>query len=372
VSHEEEEVWARFNLEENCAQVTDENRVRLYFAQFALALRCLDRIFRQHTPRTNGEAVAVDAFVSRLVETFRLLSLKYFYPRPGEVLRIDASDSGFVHFSMLIELASDAGARDARLAQVEPEPVEALRRQMVDRIVRHQAPVRDLQERIARRLYLEGLDRDRLMDPFVAGPLVRTGKPADKTYLWSFATYDRTVNRPYFHHVYFVHDERGDLDEESAAYGELVRASHRLASGRVGLLAFANRLDDAVAAISPRIVKRLVLGPWWAPGFTENEGELGRVLDRLEGRMPFALRWETETLVSDRELRVGGGLLTRGRLKQVFWIPKEVDLSARGVSHLERFLLAPHWLGQHMAAAGLFADHRLFVIDKEGEVHGLH
>jgi hypothetical protein len=68
---------------------------------------------------------------------------------------------------------------------------------------------------------------------------------------------------------------------------------------------------------------------------------------------------ESEILISERETRVGAGWLSKGALRQVFWLPDAPERAARGVSQLERFLILPHWLAQRVRAAGLAAEHQL-------------
>ncbi|MBI4862293.1 MAG: hypothetical protein HY815_18850 [Candidatus Riflebacteria bacterium] len=371
---EKDRIWQDFNLDENCVHVADSNQVRLYFAQFTLALRALTGVLEKTVGKSNGEAQAVNGYVARPSRTFHLLGLKYFYERPGEGLKVDSTDSGFFHFSTLVELEADLAGRDRALAELEP--VADLKRQMADRIVHRRSSPRDLQEQIARRLYLETLKPSGIFRSFVPGPLVSTGEPGPdrggRAYLWSFATYDQALNRPFVYLLYFTYNLNMGLATGSADFDLLVKQAQKLASGRLNLLAFSGMMGDGLESFSLKIVKRIILGPYWSPVFTENEGELGALLEGFRARFPFILRWEAETLISDKEMVVGQGLLSRGRLKQVFWIPKNADLSARGVSHLGRFVLVPYWLGQHLARAGLFRDHQQFVIDKEDLVYGVH
>jgi len=369
--NQQERIWKEYRLQENCVHVTDHNAVRLYFAQFTLALGSLASILRQQTGGTSSETVAVCGFIDRLLETFRLLALKYFYQRPGDGLRIDATDSGFLHFSTLIETEADLAGRMKALTEFATVP--DLKAEMADRIIRLRCSSRDIQEKIATRLYLEGLCAHKVFHAFLPGTLI-TVNPDEKqkSSFWSFATYDRTLNRPFLYLLYFTHRADQELTTSSEAFRTLATQAERLASGNLNLLGFSGLLDDAVESISLKIVKRIILGPYWSPHFTENEGPLGPLLDGVKEQLPFVLRWEAETLISDRERVVGKSLLSRGRLKQVFWIPKSLDLSTRGVSHLERFVLMPYWLGQHLKPAGLFPDHHHYVIDKEDEVYGVH
>lgn len=360
-----DEISQDFRLDESCVALTGDNRVRVYFAQVCRALAALQRSVAQADPITNAERQAVGAFLTRLQGTFETLALRHFYPEEGPGLKLDTHDSGFVHFSTLLELAADLERRDELLAALPP--LEEQKRRMLAQIVGHSRHPRDLQVAMMRRLYLEALSEEKVFRSFLPGRLEKAGSQGDEaSHFWSFATYDRALNRPFVYLVYFSWNGRKgeSLAEDSKAFEEVRDVARHEARGRMSLLGFANRLDERVAALSPRIVKRLVLGPYWAPSFTQTEGPLGELLDSFSERLPYALRWESEVVIADRETRVGGGWLSKGQLRQVFWVPKELDLSARGVSQFDRTLLLPHWLAQHVRDAGLLADHHHVVIEE--------
>jgi hypothetical protein len=345
-----------FRPDADCVPVADAARTRAYFAQLGRALAGLRAAVERDTPTTNAERSAVAGFVGRLRRTLDLLALRHHFPEPGAELRIDASDSGFFHWGALLRLAADLERREDALAELPDR--EALLRRMLDHIVRHALHPRELQAALMRRRYLEALAADGLFRPFVPGPLEKVGGPENESsWLWSFATYDRALNRPFLHAVYFEWDGSA-LDAASDEFAELVAAAERSAAGRASLLVVSRRLDEQVPRLRPRIVKRLVLGPFWSPGFTGSEGPLGPLLAELDARGAFALRFESEILISERETREGAGWLSRGRLRQVFWLPDAIDLASRGVSQLERFLVLPHWLAQRVEGAGLLPDHR--------------
>lgn len=361
-----ESIWDNFHLDENCVTVTGDSKIRVYFSQIRRALAALEHSVEQGTSITNAERRAINEHVERLRNTFEILALRHFYSEVGPDLKLDRRDSGFVHFSALLELAADLSSRDEALAGV-PD-LEAQKRRLLDDVLRGVRRPREHQVSMLRRLYLESLAEGKIARTFASGRLEKVGRSDDEaSYFWSFSTYDRALNRPFVYLIYFAWDGgRKPLDEDAEAFAELRAAAEHAAGGRMSLLAFSNRLDDRVVRMSPRIVKRLVLGPYSAPGFTNTEGPFGDLLTRLDGRLPFALRWESETLISQRETRVGGGWLTKGQLRQVFWVPKDLDLSARGVSQLERFVLLPHWLAQHVREAGLLSDHHHIPIEEEG------
>ncbi len=356
------EFLQHFRLDWNCVRVAGESQVRVYFAQLRRALDALESAVEAGTPITNAERRAVAGFLARLRATFDVLALKRFYPTQGAELKIDATESGFFHWSELLELGADLDGRDAALAAIPGK--EELKRRMLDTIVRHSLHPREHQAAMLRRLYLEALVPDALFRPFVPGALEKVGGPSDaSSWFWSFATYDRTLNRPFVYSVYF--EWAGDaLAEDSEEFAELRATAERTAAGNVSLLAFGNRLDAALPELRPRILKRLVLGPYWSPAFTRNEDPFGALLESLSERLPFALRFETEILISERETRVGAGWLSQGRLRQVFWIPESVELATRGVSQLEKHVVLPHWLAQRVQSAGLLADHRPVVIEE--------
>lgn len=353
-----------FELDDNRATIAGDARVRLYFSQMRKALGALRGAVEGGTSITNAERRTVTHFVERLQQTFEILALRHFFSGSAPVLQIDRTDSGFVHFSALLELAADLKARDGRLAEMPP--LEQTKRRMLDQIVDHGLHPRGLQEQMMHRLYLEALAEEKLFKAFVPGKLEKVGE-GQTNWFWSFASYDRALNRPFIYLIYFSYDEKqGALEADSEAFNEIQAVAEGSAAGRINLLGFSNHLDERVHAMSPRIVKRLVLGPYFASHFTRAEGELGELLESLSDRLPFAMCWDVETLISERETRVGGGWLSKGQLRQLFWIPKDINLTARGVSQCERYVLLPHWLAQQVEAAGLLPDHNCIAIPEEG------
>ena len=355
------EIGQHFRLDENCVPVVGAPRARVYLAQLRRALGGLARAVEQDTPVTNAERLAVTGFVTRLRRTLDCLALQHFFPQARVELRIDTTDSGFFHWSALIELAADLERREAALAELPGK--DELKRRMLDEIVRYSKHPEALQAALMRRVYLEALEPDAVFRPFLPGPLQKVGGPEDASWLWSFATYDRALNRPFLHVLYFEWDGK-PLAPESEEFAELAAAAERTAAGRASLLAMSKRLDELLPRVRLRIVKRLVLGPFWSPAFTRGEGPLGPLFAELEERWPFALRFESEILISERETRVGAGWLSKGRLRQVFWLSETLDLAARGVSQLERCLILPHWLAQRVESGGLLPDHRLVPLDE--------
>lgn len=356
------ELARHFRPDENCVVVADAPRVRRYFAELGRTLAGLAGAVEAETAVTHAERRALVGFVGRLRRTLEVLALRHHFPRPGSELRIDVSDSGFVHWSALLGLAADLEGRDPALAELPS--ADELKRAMVDEIVRHGAHPRELQARLMRRRYLEQLGPDCVLRPFLPGEPEKVGAADDPaSWFWSFASYDRALNRPFLHLLYFEWDG-SPLTEDADALAELCQAAERAASGRASLLVLCTRLDELLPRLRPRIVKRIVLGPFWSPAFTGQEGPLGELLVAEAARGPFALRVESEILISERETRVGAGWLSKGRLRQVFWLPPAVDLAARGVSQLERAVVLPHWLAQRVESGGLLPGHRLVPLDE--------
>jgi hypothetical protein len=356
-----------FQADENCVPLTGESRVRLYLAQLRRALDRLGGAVAADAPVTNAERQAIDGFLARLRHTLDALALRHFFAAPDAALRIDASDSGFPHLAALLELAADAATREARLAALPPRPV--LLQRMLDEIVEHSLHPRELQAALMERLHLEHLDPARLLRAFLPGELVKVGGPEDtESHLWSFTTWDGSLNRPYLHLLYFAYAGRPEaLAAGGAGRAALEDAAERAASGRLGLLAVARRIDEILPEVRPRIVKRLCLGPFLAPGFTRLAGELGALLERHAERLPFLLQVETEILLSEREERVGAGWLSRGELRQIFWVPRSLELAARGASQVLRLAVLPHWLAAHVESAGLLPDHRILWTEEDDD-----
>jgi hypothetical protein len=351
-----------FRPDENCVAVEGAARVRLYFAQLRRALGGLERPLEDETTVTHAERRAAADFVGRLRRALDCLALRHHFPRPGGGLHIDASDSGFVHWSALLELAADLERRDEALRELPG--ADALKRAMVDQVVKHGVHPHELQVSLMQRSYLERLAPECVLRPFLPGALEKVGGADDPGgWLWSFSTYDRALNRPFLHLVYFEWDGSA-LAEDADGLAELRDAAERASLGRSTLLALCTRLDELVPRLRPRIVKRIVLGPFWSAAFTGRDGPLGELLAAEPEAGAFALRVESEILISEREARVGAGWLSKGRLRQVFWLPPAVDLATRGVSQLERSVILPHRLAQRVESGGVLPGHRLVALDE--------
>lgn len=356
-----DENWRDFNTDENCVALLGEEKTRVYLSQIRRALFSLGDNLQNQASVTENERRAVAGYLERLARTYEVLGLRHFFSEAAE-LKIDTTDSGFVHFSTLLALAADLDARDAKLAALRK--VGEIKRAMLDQIVEHGVHPRRLQVELMQRLYLESISAEKTARAFVAGKLERVGE--SNNYFWSFSTYDRALNRPFVYLLYFSYageSRDGDgLREDSDTFSEIRSAAESGALGRIGLLGFANGLDYKVDRISPKIVKRLIIGPYWAPQLTSTEGEIGELLESFADRLPFAMRWETETLLSERETQVGAAWFSKGQTRQVFWIPKDPEMSARGVSQVARYLLVPDWLAQQIHAKGAMPDHRCIAI----------
>ena len=104
--NEVESIQRDFEHGDNRVTIAGDTRVRLYFSQIGKALSALRGLVEGGTTITNAERRAVAHFVERLHRTFEILSLRHFFTGSGPALRIDSTDSGFAHFSTLLELAT--------------------------------------------------------------------------------------------------------------------------------------------------------------------------------------------------------------------------------------------------------------------------
>jgi hypothetical protein len=108
-------------------------RVRVYFASSG-ALARLQRGPEQATPQSGAERRATSGFLERLGRTLDLLALRALLPAGGAELRIDATDSGFVHWSGCSSwppTSSGGAPRSPSCRRDEPK------RRMLEQIVRY-------------------------------------------------------------------------------------------------------------------------------------------------------------------------------------------------------------------------------------------
>jgi hypothetical protein len=372
---------------------TAADPVEQYFATIASALAGLEIFMRDdRSPLYRHGIVAriVAGYIGRLEKSFSCWRNRLGF---AESFKISRAESGFPIFQNVLELENDRRQANQRLASI-PEADE-LRNEMADFILRHKEFPAALQKQMAERLYLEDVRDGTIFSPFVLAETAKVSvnpKVFRPYYLVHWAAFDGSANLPM---VYMATVE----DSSPAMVSQLVGRDGKL-DDRVqiplpveGLLnpELAHRFDDFTEKNSayslspvtiavnldkdfenlhPKQLRRVVLGPFYSAGITENNSTVAEVLSRVRrADNAWLLTWTLQEVFSKSEKPGRKGLWSSEKATQEFYIDTDdLEAARQGVSSYEKHALIPHEAYQALYAAGeaqkIFVGYKVHVLSK--------
>jgi hypothetical protein len=374
--------------------MTPENEAATrYFDAIASALKGLEIFMRDdRSPLYRHGIVAkiVAEYIARLEKSFSSWRNRLGFM---ESFRISRADSGFPLFQNLLELENDRRQAPKRLANI-PEP-GTLRSEMADFILRHKEFPAALQKSMAERLYLEDIKDGETFGPFTLAQTAKVSvnpKTMRPYYLVHWASFDGTANLPL---IYMATVE----DSSESMISQLVDDNGKI-NARVdiplpvdGLLnpelahrfddfteknsaytlspaTIAGNLDKDFETLHPKQLRRVVLGPFYSAGITENNSTVTEVLSKV--RKPenaWLLTWTIQEVFSKAEKPGRKGLWSSEKATQEFFInTDDLEAARQGVSSYEKHALIPHEAYQALYAAGeaqkIFAGYKVHILSK--------
>lgn len=362
-----------------------------YFSSIAAALNGLEVFLRDdRSPLYRHDIVAsvVAEYIARLEKSFSCWRNRLGFQAS---FRISRAESGFPVFQNVLELENDRKQAEARLATI-PQANE-LRQEMADFILRNKEFPEALQRSMAERLYLEDVESKETFGPFTLAQTVKVSvnpKSGLPYYLVHWASFDGTANLPL---VYMATVE----DSSESMVRQLVDKDRKL-NGKVeiplpidGLLnpelahrfddfternsayslspiTIASNLDKDFETLHPKQLRRVVLGPFYSAGITENNSIVNEVLGRV--RKPdnaWLLTWTVQEVFSRGEKPGRRGLFSSSKTTQEFHIETDdLEATRQGVSAYENHALVPHEAYQALYAAGetqkIFAGYKVHIL----------
>jgi hypothetical protein len=362
-----------------------------YFTAITAALSGLEIFMRDdRSPLYRHGIVAkiVAEYIARLDKSFACWENRLGFM---DTFRISRAESGFPVFQNLLELENDRSHADQRLANI-PLPGE-LREEMADFILRRKEFPAALQKSMAERLYLEDVKSERTFGPFTLAQTAKVSvnpKTMRPYYLVHWAAFDGTANLPL---VYMVTVE----DSSDSMVSQLVDRNGKLndkvdiplpvdgllnpdlahrfddyteknSAYSLSPLTIAMNLDKDFETLHPKQLRRVVLGPFYSAGITENNSTVAEVLSKVrKAENAWLLTWTIQEVYSKGEKPGRRGLFSSEKTTQEFFIDTD-DLEAthQGVSSYENHALVPHEAYQALYAAGeaqkTFAGYKVHIL----------
>ncbi len=360
------------------AQLHDIRVTRRYFRKFDKITGHLGRVaavMQAEGQVSKADVAILGRYLTGLSFTFRALGHKYLFsgrlPRAGQ-LAFDRRESGFPVFAELMEMANDAAQAERHLRNMPS--VEALKDEMVGKIVGdHEIPTK-LQFALSQRLYYEELAKGELFWAKNDPEALWQGNLEDgrRQFLVHWAVYDSQVNLPTIYLMDVEDTGKLGLPKDQRRWPEVQAHLMAQAMGHLKLLTIARGFDQDFDDLHPKRLRRVHVGPMYSHAFTEQTGPLREVL--AEARAPegedWAMAWTTEDLVSDRTEREKSGWFGSVE-RQIFALdPMAGDGPETGATSTSRAIILPqrpYQVLEERRPAG-FASVRKFVVSPQGRV----
>lgn len=368
----------------------DDPAIR-YFGAIDAALAGLDVFLRDDTStlyRHDLVARVVSEYTARLATSFTCWRNRLGF---AESFRISRADSGYPVFQNVLELENDRLTAEKRLAAL-PQATE-LRAEMADFILRTKNFPTALQRSIAERLYLEAVRGGETFAPFVLPRTIKvsvnpkTGRPF---YLVHWGAFDGSANLPLIYMatiedsspdiIEMLVDGNGRLNEKVPiplpVDGLLNPAlAHRFddfaeknSAYSLSPVTIATNLDKDFEELHPKQLRRVVLGPFYSAGITENNSVVSDILGRVRRiENAWLLTWTVQEVFSKAERPAQRGLWSNQPAREEFHIETDdLEAARQGVSAYQKHALIPHEAYQVLFAAGeaqkIFAGYTVHVL----------
>ena len=362
-----------------------------YFDAISAALAGLDVFLRDDRSRLQNHglvAQVVGEYIVRLENSFACWNNRLGFV---ESFRISRAESGFPVFQNVLELEHDRRTAEQRLVAIPPP--EELRAEMVDFILRHKDFPKALQRTMAERLYLQDVGTGLVFAPFVLPKTVKVSvNPNTRRpyYLVHWGAFDGSANLPLVY-MALVEDSSPDLvDMLVTRDGKLAEnvpiplpvegllnpgLAHRFddfaeKNSAYGLspATIAGNLDKDFPELHPKQLRRVVLGPFYSAGITENNSTVEAILDKVHRpQNAWLLTWTIQEVYSKSERPGRHGLWSSEPAREEFHIETDdLEAARQGVSAYEKHALIPHEAYQALYAAGeaqkIFAGYKVHVL----------
>lgn len=368
--------------------VAVDSPVGQYFRSIEAALDGLEIYLASVEPTTSQAGIAVMAgYIERLKNSFACWRNRIGFI---DQFRISRAESGFPIFQNVLELENDRAGAEKRLAALPGG--QALRSEMVDFILRQKAFPETLQAQLAERNYLERIGKGDIFSPYILPETIsvsinaKTGRPA---YVVAWGVFDGTNTLPMVY-VAGIEDSSPEIVKLLVDNGRLnpnvdiplpvggllnpaLAARFDDFAGKNGAYALtpatiATNMDRDFPTLHPKRLQRIVLGPFYSAGITENNQRIVEILSRV--RKPenaWLLTWTVQEIFSKAEQPEKRGFFSSTPAIQEFHIDTgDLEAARMGVSSYEKHALVPHDAYQALYASGeakaIFGDYKVHVI----------
>ncbi|TXE11719.1 hypothetical protein FUA26_06525 [Seonamhaeicola algicola] len=238
-----------------------------------------------------------------LLYSVEAMRVKYMYDEEDN-MKVDLTESGFPNYLEFRYLFNDLELRNEYLQKLTP--ITVLQNEFLDTLMRKKEPIqRSKLFQAASIVYYTSVNKQFIFNRFVQGKIVSAPKDAPASLLTSWSFYDVATNRPFVCFMYFNYEGNRINDYKNEIYEVLKHSADR----KMNLDTMAYGIDRKLEKISPKLIKRIDLGPLHNM-FAKDENNLTHTI--LEGlskkEIPlesYALSLKIDEVTSKSEFKEG-------------------------------------------------------------------
>ncbi|MEP3836513.1 MAG: hypothetical protein ABJM36_02645 [Algibacter sp.] len=190
-----------------------------------------------------------------LLYSIEAMRVKYMYDDEDN-MKVDLTDSGLPNYLEFRYLFNDLELRDEYLGKLTP--IATLKDEFLDTLMRKKQPIsKSKLFQASSIVYYTSVNKQYIFNKFVQGKILTAPEDVDADLLISWSFYDVSHNRPFICFMYFNYDGNRVNDYRDEIYEVLKTVADR----DMSLDTMAYTIDRKLPKISPKLIKRIDLGP---------------------------------------------------------------------------------------------------------------
>lgn len=276
---------------------------------------------------TQQELIFFKQYSDLLLYSIEAMRIKYMYDDEDN-MKVDLTDSGFPNYLEFRYLYNDLELKKNYLDKLVD--TSTLKKQFLDTLLKKKQTIKksDL-FKASSIIYYTSVEKNYIFNRFVQGKILKAPKDAGYEYITSWSFYDVSHNRPFICFMYFNYDGKDAIKDREKIYQTLKESADR----EMNLDSMAYNIDRKLAAIQPKHIKRIDLGPIHNV-FAKDENKITHAILRAISKKEISLESYAISLTIDEVF--SGDTFTEGGFfsKQTFQKWSEVIK--------QKYVFAPH------------------------------
>lgn len=216
---------------------------------------------------SHQELIFFKQYADLLLYSVEAMRIKYMYDEEDN-MKVDVTNSGFPNYLEFRYLFNDLELAKEYLGKLTD--VNALKEEFLDTLLRRKEPIKKSKLFQASSIvYYSSVNKHYIFNRFVQGKIISAPNDSVADLLISWSFYDVSHNRPFMCFMYFNYDGNSIDDYKEVIYEVLKTVADR----DMSIDTMAYMIDRKLPKISPKLIKRIDLGPIHSV-FAKDENEV--------------------------------------------------------------------------------------------------